>query len=156
MHARLMNGDRLPQPEAAAFMRQVMDGDVSGVRLAAALAALRVRGETPEEIAGFAQKAKAGKLTMEDMSGGTFSITNGGTFGSMMSTPIINAPQSAILGMHNIIERPIAQNGQVVLAPMMYLALSYDHRIIDGKEAVQFLVAIKNVLEDPARMLLEI
>ncbi|WP_407540186.1 2-oxoglutarate dehydrogenase complex dihydrolipoyllysine-residue succinyltransferase [Deinococcus radiomollis] len=107
-------------------------------------------------ISGFAGKAKAGKLTMEDMSGGTFSITNGGTFGSMMSTPIINAPQSAILGMHNIIERPIAVNGQVVIAPMMYLALSYDHRIIDGKEAVQFLVTIKNYLEDPARMLLDL
>ncbi|GGR63390.1 dihydrolipoyllysine-residue succinyltransferase component of 2-oxoglutarate dehydrogenase complex [Deinococcus seoulensis] len=107
-------------------------------------------------IGGFAQKAKAGKLTLDDMSGGTFSITNGGTFGSMMSTPIINAPQSAILGMHNIIERPIAQNGQVVIAPMMYIALSYDHRIIDGKEAVQFLVTIKNLLEDPARMLLEL
>jgi 2-oxoglutarate dehydrogenase E2 component (dihydrolipoamide succinyltransferase) len=109
-----------------------------------------------KEIAAFAGKARNGKLTMEDMSGGTFSITNGGTFGSMMSTPIINAPQSAILGMHNIIERPIAQNGQVVIAPMMYLALSYDHRIIDGKEAVQFLVMIKNLLEDPARMLLEL
>ncbi|CAM3506366.1 2-oxoglutarate dehydrogenase complex dihydrolipoyllysine-residue succinyltransferase [Deinococcus frigens] len=109
-----------------------------------------------KEIANFAGKARSGKLTMEDMSGGTFSITNGGTFGSMMSTPIINAPQSAILGMHNIIERPIAQNGQVVIAPMMYLALSYDHRIIDGKEAVQFLVMIKNLLEDPARMLLEL
>jgi 2-oxoglutarate dehydrogenase E2 component (dihydrolipoamide succinyltransferase) len=107
-------------------------------------------------IAGFAAKAKSGKLTMEDMSGGTFSITNGGTFGSMLSTPIINAPQSAILGMHNIIERPIAQNGQVVIAPMMYVALSYDHRIIDGKEAVQFLVTIKNYLEDPARMLLDL
>ena len=107
-------------------------------------------------IAGFAAKAKAGKLTMEDMSGGTFSITNGGTFGSMMSTPIINAPQSAILGMHNIIERPIAVSGQVVIAPMMYVALSYDHRIIDGKEAVQFLVTIKNYLEDPARMLLDL
>lgn len=107
-------------------------------------------------IAGFAGKAKAGKLTMEDMSGGTFSITNGGTFGSMMSTPIINAPQSAILGMHNIIERPIAVSGQVVIASMMYLALSYDHRIIDGKEAVQFLVTIKNYLEDPARMLLDL
>ncbi|ULH16687.1 2-oxoglutarate dehydrogenase complex dihydrolipoyllysine-residue succinyltransferase [Deinococcus sp. KNUC1210] len=107
-------------------------------------------------IGGFAVKAKAGKLTMEDMSGGTFSITNGGTFGSMMSTPIINAPQSAILGMHNIIERPIAQNGQVVIAPMMYVALSYDHRIIDGKEAVQFLVMIKNLLEDPARILLDL
>ncbi|CAM4132238.1 2-oxoglutarate dehydrogenase complex dihydrolipoyllysine-residue succinyltransferase [Deinococcus marmoris] len=109
-----------------------------------------------KEIAGYAAKARSGKLTMDDMSGGTFSITNGGTFGSMMSTPIINAPQSAILGMHNIIERPIAQNGQVVIAPMMYLALSYDHRIIDGKEAVQFLVMIKNLLEDPARMLLEL
>ncbi|GHF55888.1 2-oxoglutarate dehydrogenase E2 component (dihydrolipoamide succinyltransferase) [Deinococcus metalli] len=107
-------------------------------------------------IAEFAQKAKGGKLTLEDMSGGTFSITNGGTFGSMMSTPIINAPQSAILGMHNIIERPIAVSGQVVIAPMMYLALSYDHRIIDGKEAVQFLVMIKNLLEDPARILLEL
>ncbi|MBZ9713902.1 2-oxoglutarate dehydrogenase complex dihydrolipoyllysine-residue succinyltransferase [Deinococcus multiflagellatus] len=109
-----------------------------------------------KQIAEFATKAKGGKLTLEDMSGGTFSITNGGTFGSMMSTPIINAPQSAILGMHNIIERPIAQNGQVVIAPMMYIALSYDHRIIDGKEAVQFLVMIKNLLEDPARMLLEL
>ncbi len=109
-----------------------------------------------KNIANFAQKAKAGKLTMEDMSGGTFSITNGGTFGSMMSTPIINQPQSAILGMHNIIERPIAQNGQVVIAPMMYIALSYDHRLIDGKEAVLFLVMIKNLLEDPARMLLDI
>ncbi|UBV42227.1 2-oxoglutarate dehydrogenase complex dihydrolipoyllysine-residue succinyltransferase [Deinococcus taeanensis] len=109
-----------------------------------------------KQIGVFSQKAKSGKLTLEDMSGGTFSITNGGTFGSMMSTPIINAPQSAILGMHNIIERPIAQNGQVVIAPMMYIALSYDHRIIDGKEAVQFLVMIKNLLEDPARMLLEL
>lgn len=109
-----------------------------------------------KEIAAYAGKARSGKLTLEDMSGGTFSITNGGTFGSMMSTPIINAPQSAILGMHNIIERPIAQNGQVVIAPMMYLALSYDHRIIDGKEAVLFLVMIKNLLEDPARMLLEL
>ncbi|BDP43088.1 dihydrolipoyllysine-residue succinyltransferase component of 2-oxoglutarate dehydrogenase complex [Deinococcus aetherius] len=109
-----------------------------------------------KEIAGFAQKAKGGKLTLEDMSGGTFSITNGGTFGSMMSTPIINAPQSAILGMHNIIERPVAEQGQVVIRPMMYVALSYDHRIIDGREAVLFLVTIKNLLEDPARMLLEV
>ncbi|MBI0446432.1 MULTISPECIES: 2-oxoglutarate dehydrogenase complex dihydrolipoyllysine-residue succinyltransferase [Deinococcus] len=109
-----------------------------------------------KQIAQFAQKAKTGKLTLEDMSGGTFSITNGGTFGSMMSTPIINAPQSAILGMHNIIERPVAEQGQVVIRPMMYVALSYDHRIIDGREAVLFLVAIKNALEDPARMLLEI
>ena len=109
-----------------------------------------------KSIAAYAEKARNGKLTMEDMAGGTFSITNGGTFGSMMSTPIINAPQSAILGMHNIIERPIAQNGQVVIAPMMYIALSYDHRIIDGKEAVLFLVMVKNLLEDPARLLLDL
>ncbi|PYE55915.1 2-oxoglutarate dehydrogenase complex dihydrolipoyllysine-residue succinyltransferase [Deinococcus yavapaiensis] len=109
-----------------------------------------------KDIAAFAQKAKSGKLTLEDLSGGTFSITNGGTFGSMMSTPILNQPQSAILGMHNIIERPIVENGQIVARPMMYVALSYDHRIIDGREAVLFLVAIKNILEDPARMLLEI
>lgn len=112
--------------------------------------------QVEKQISEYAQRAQGGKLTLEDMSGGTFSITNGGTFGSMMSTPIINAPQSAILGMHNIIERPIAQNGQVVIAPMMYLALSYDHRIVDGKEAVQFLVTIKNLLEDPARLILEI
>ena len=88
------------------------------------------------------------------MTGGTFSITNGGTFGSMLSTPILNPPQSAILGMHNIVERPVAENGQVVIRPVMYLALTYDHRIIDGREAVGFLVAIKNALEDPARLLL--
>ncbi|HEY9897898.1 MAG TPA: 2-oxoglutarate dehydrogenase complex dihydrolipoyllysine-residue succinyltransferase [Pantanalinema sp.] len=107
-------------------------------------------------IAAYADKARAGKLTLEDMTGGTFSITNGGTFGSMLSTPIVNQPQSAILGMHNITERPVAENGQVVIRPMMYLALSYDHRIIDGKEAVQFLVTVKNLLEDPARMLLKL
>jgi pyruvate/2-oxoglutarate dehydrogenase complex dihydrolipoamide acyltransferase (E2) component len=90
------------------------------------------------------------------MTGGTFTITNGGTFGSMMSTPIVNPPQAAILGMHNIIQRPMAVNGQVVIRPMMYLALSYDHRLIDGKEAVSFLVTIKNLLEDPARLLLDI
>ncbi len=109
-----------------------------------------------KKIAEFAQKAKNGKLSLEEMSGGTFSITNGGTFGSMMSTPILNAPQSAILGMHNIIERPIVEGGQIVARPMMYVALSYDHRIIDGSEAVRFLVSIKNALEDPARMLLEV
>ena len=97
-----------------------------------------------------------GKLSIEEMTGGTFTITNGGTFGSMMSTPIVNPPQAAILGMHNIIQRPMAINGQVVIRPMMYLALSYDHRLIDGKEAVTFLVTIKNLLEDPARLLLEI
>lgn len=101
-----------------------------------------------------ATKARDSKLSIEEMTGGTFTITNGGVFGSMMSTPIINAPQSAILGMHNIIERPIAENKEVVIRPMMYLALSYDHRIIDGRESVGFLVRVKQLLEDPARLLL--
>ena len=101
-----------------------------------------------------ATKARDSKLTIEEMTGGTFTITNGGVFGSMMSTPIINAPQSAILGMHNIIERPIAEKGEVVIRPMMYVALSYDHRIIDGRESVGFLVRVKQLLEDPARLLL--
>ncbi|KRG71864.1 dihydrolipoamide succinyltransferase [Stenotrophomonas chelatiphaga] len=104
-------------------------------------------------IADYAKKARDGKLSLEDLQGGTFTVTNGGTFGSLLSTPIINPPQSAILGMHAIKERPIAENGQVVIAPMMYLALSYDHRIIDGKDSVQFLVDIKNQLENPGRML---
>jgi 2-oxoglutarate dehydrogenase E2 component (dihydrolipoamide succinyltransferase) len=103
------------------------------------------------ELAG---KARDNKLTIEEMTGGTFTITNGGVFGSMMSTPIINSPQSAILGMHNIVERPMAVNGQVVIKPMMYLALSYDHRIIDGRESVGFLVKVKQYLEDPQRLLL--
>ncbi|CUB02334.1 2-oxoglutarate dehydrogenase complex dihydrolipoyllysine-residue succinyltransferase [Marinomonas fungiae] len=107
-------------------------------------------------IMGFAVRGREGKLGMEDMQGGTFTITNGGIFGSLMSTPILNPPQTAILGMHKIQERPMAVNGQVVIQPMMYLALSYDHRMIDGKEAVQFLVTIKDLLEDPARLLLEI
>ncbi|MGZ7459043.1 2-oxoglutarate dehydrogenase complex dihydrolipoyllysine-residue succinyltransferase [Pseudomonas sp. Ma2-10] len=107
-------------------------------------------------IATFGKKARDGKLSMDEMIGGTFTITNGGTFGSMMSTPIVNPPQAAILGMHNILQRPMAINGQVVIRPMMYLALSYDHRLIDGKEAVTFLVTIKNLLEDPARLLLDI
>ncbi|PTT88361.1 dihydrolipoamide succinyltransferase, partial [Pseudomonas sp. HMWF005] len=107
-------------------------------------------------IATFGKKDRDGKLSMAEMTGGTFTITNGGTFGSMMSTPIVNPPQAAILGMHNIIQRPMAINGQVVIRPMMYLALSYDHRLIDGKEAVTFLVTIKNLLEDPARLLLDI
>ena len=105
-------------------------------------------------IAGYARAAREGGLKLEDLQGGTFTITNGGTFGSLMSTPIVNPPQSAILGMHAIKERPIAENGQVVVAPMMYIALSYDHRIIDGKDAVLFLVDIKNQLENPHRMLL--
>lgn len=107
-------------------------------------------------IVRYAEKARAGKISIDDLTGGTFTITNGGTFGSLLSTPIINPPQSAILGMHKIQERPMAVDGQVVIRPMMYLALSYDHRIIDGKEAVSFLVKIKDCLEDPSRMLLEV
>jgi 2-oxoglutarate dehydrogenase E2 component (dihydrolipoamide succinyltransferase) len=107
-------------------------------------------------IAVYAKQAREGGLKLEDLQGGTFTITNGGTFGSLMSTPIVNPPQSAILGMHAIKERPIAENGQVVIAPMMYIALSYDHRIIDGKDAVLFLVDIKNQLENPHRMLLDL
>ena len=109
-----------------------------------------------KEIIALATKARDNKLTIDEMTGGTFTITNGGVFGSMMSTPIINAPQSAILGMHNIVQRPIAENGQVVIRPMMYIALSYDHRIIDGRESVSFLVRVKQLLEDPARLLLEV
>jgi len=105
-------------------------------------------------IRDLAAKAREGKITLEEMTGGTFTITNGGIFGSMMSTPILNPPQSAILGMHNIVERPIAVNGQVEIHPMMYVALSYDHRIIDGKESVSFLVEVKEMLEDPTKMLL--
>ena len=105
-------------------------------------------------IANFARKAREGGLTLEDLQGGTFTITNGGTFGSLFSTPIVNPPQSAILGMHTIKERAIVENGQVIAAPMMYVAISYDHRIIDGKDAVLFLVDIKNQLENPQRMLL--
>lgn len=112
--------------------------------------------EIESTIAEFGGKARDGKLTIEDMTGGTFTITNGGVFGSLLSTPILNPPQTAILGMHKIQERPVAENGQVVVRPMMYLALSYDHRLIDGKEAVQFLVAIKEMIENPAKILLEI
>ena len=104
----------------------------------------------------YGQKAQAGKLGIEEMTGGTFTISNGGVFGSLLSTPILNPPQSAILGMHKIQERPMAVNGQVEILPMMYLALSYDHRLLDGKEAVTFLVTIKELLEDPARILLEL
>ena len=109
-----------------------------------------------KQIAAFAARAKEGKLTMEELTGGTFSITNGGVFGSMLSTPIINPPQSAILGIHATKDRPVAENGQVVIRPMNYLALSYDHRIIDGREAVQFLVAIKEFLEMPGMVLLDL
>lgn len=109
--------------------------------------------EIEKRVVELATKARDGKLTMEEMQGGTFTITNGGVFGSLMSTPIINIPQSAILGMHKIQERPMAINGQVVIKPMMYLALSYDHRIIDGRESVSFLVRVKELLENPELLL---
>jgi 2-oxoglutarate dehydrogenase E2 component (dihydrolipoamide succinyltransferase) len=109
-----------------------------------------------KEIGEYAKKARAGSLAIEDLTGGTFTLTNGGVFGSLMSTPIVNAPQSAILGMHKIQERPMVVNGQIAIRPMMYIAITYDHRIIDGREAVQFLVTVKECLEDPGRMLLGI
>jgi 2-oxoglutarate dehydrogenase E2 component (dihydrolipoamide succinyltransferase) len=109
-----------------------------------------------KKIADFGKRAQDGKLTIEELTGGTFSISNGGVFGSMLSTPIINPPQSAILGIHLTKERPVVENGQIVVRPMNYLAVSYDHRIIDGREAVLFLVAIKDALEDPSRLLLEL
>lgn len=112
--------------------------------------------EIEAKIGEYAEKARAGKLSLEEMQGGTFTITNGGVFGSLMATPIINAPQCAILGMHKIQERPVVENGQIVIRPMMYVALSYDHRLIDGKESVTFLVTIKELLEDPTRLLLEV
>jgi 2-oxoglutarate dehydrogenase E2 component (dihydrolipoamide succinyltransferase) len=112
--------------------------------------------EIESAIRDYGERAQNARLTLEEITGGTFTITNGGVFGSLMSTPILNPPQSAILGMHKIQERPVAENGQVVIRPMMYLALSYDHRLVDGREAVQFLVMIKELLEDPARLLLEV
>jgi len=117
---------------------------------------LKSFGEIEKEIAQFARKAREGSIAIEDLTGGTFTITNGGVFGSLLSTPIVNAPQSAILGMHKTQERPMAINGQIQIRPMMYLAVTYDHRIIDGREAVQFLVTVKECLEDPGRMLLGI
>lgn len=112
--------------------------------------------EIESKIAEYAEKARSGKLSLDEMQGGTFTITNGGVFGSLMATPIINAPQCAILGMHKIQERVVVENGQMVIRPMMYVALSYDHRLIDGKESVTFLVTIKELLEDPTRLLLEV
>ena len=112
--------------------------------------------EIESRIRDFGERAQNGRLTLEEITGGTFTITNGGVFGSLLSTPILNPPQAAILGMHKIQERPVAEKGQVVIRPVMYLALSYDHRLIDGREAVQFLVMIKELLEDPARLLLEV
>jgi 2-oxoglutarate dehydrogenase E2 component (dihydrolipoamide succinyltransferase) len=117
---------------------------------------LKSFAEIEQEVAAYAVKAREGTIAIEDLTGGTFTITNGGVFGSLMSTPIVNAPQSAILGMHKIQERPMVVNGQIAVRPMMYLAVTYDHRIIDGREAVQFLVTIKDCLEDPGRMLLGI
>ena len=108
-----------------------------------------------QDILDYATKAREGKITIEDLQGGVFSISNGGTYGSLLSTPILNPPQSGILGMHAIQQRPVAVNGQVVIRPMMYLALSYDHRLVDGKEAVTFLIRIKDCLENPARLMLE-
>ena len=107
-------------------------------------------------IADSAARARQGKLGLDEMQGGTFTITNGGVFGSLLATPIINPPQTGILGMHKIEDRPVVEQGQIVIRPMMYLALSYDHRLIDGKESVQFLVSVKELLENPARLLLEI
>ncbi len=115
---------------------------------------LRSFADVEKQIGDYGLRARSGQLSIEELTGGTFTITNGGVFGSLLSTPIVNAPQSAILGMHKIQERPVAMNGQVVIRPMMYLALSYDHRIIDGRDAVQFLVTLKDGLEDPGRMLL--
>ena len=109
-----------------------------------------------KEIAALAKSAREGTLKLEDLSGGTFSITNGGIYGSLLSTPILNAPQSAILGMHAIQDRPVVVKGEVVIRPMMYVALSYDHRIVDGKEAVSFLVRVKESVEDPRRLLVEV
>jgi 2-oxoglutarate dehydrogenase E2 component (dihydrolipoamide succinyltransferase) len=115
---------------------------------------LQSYADIEKNIGAYATRARDGKITIEELTGGTFSITNGGTFGSLLSTPIVNMPQSAILGMHKTMERPVVINGEIVVRPMMYVALSYDHRIIDGREAVQFLVTIKDCLEDPARLLL--
>jgi 2-oxoglutarate dehydrogenase E2 component (dihydrolipoamide succinyltransferase) len=112
--------------------------------------------EIERQLAALAQKARDGKMTLADLDGGVFTITNGGVFGSLLSTPILNAPQCAILGMHAIQDRPVAINGQVVIRPMMYVALSYDHRIVDGREAVTFLVRLKQAIEDPSRLLLSV
>jgi 2-oxoglutarate dehydrogenase E2 component (dihydrolipoamide succinyltransferase) len=112
--------------------------------------------EIEKAIADFGQRAKEGTLTMEDMAGGTFTISNGGVFGSLLSTPILNPGQSGVLGMHRIEERPVARDGQVVIRPMMYLALSYDHRVVDGREAVTFLVRVKEAIEDPTRLLIDL
>ena len=112
--------------------------------------------EIEKEIIKLGEKAREGQLTIDDLQGGTFTITNGGIYGSMLSTPILNPPQSGVLGMHNIVQRPMVIDGKIEIRPMMYLALSYDHRIIDGKEAVSFLVRVKEILEDPRRLFLDL
>jgi 2-oxoglutarate dehydrogenase E2 component (dihydrolipoamide succinyltransferase) len=112
--------------------------------------------EIEKTIAGFGKKAKEGTLSMDEMKGGTFTISNGGVFGSLLSTPIVNPPQSAVLGLHRIEERPVVRDGQIVAKPMMYLALTYDHRLVDGREAVTFLVRIKEAIEDPTRLLIDL
>ena len=112
--------------------------------------------EIEKTIADYGKRAKDGTLGIEDMQGGTFTISNGGVFGSLLSTPIINPPQSAVLGMHRIEERPVVEDGQIVARPMMYLALSYDHRLVDGREAVTFLVRVKEAIEDPTRLLIDL
>jgi 2-oxoglutarate dehydrogenase E2 component (dihydrolipoamide succinyltransferase) len=129
--------------------------DGSSVRTTALLTEQSI-AEIEKELGRLAKAARDGSLSMADMQGGTFTITNGGVYGSLMSSPILNAPQSGILGMHKIQERPVAIGGQVVIRPMMYLALSYDHRIVDGKEAVTFLVRVKESLEDPERLVLDL
>ena len=115
-----------------------------------------IYAQIENQVLVLATKARDGKITIDEMTGGTFTITNGGVFGSLVSTPILNMPQVAILGMHKIQERPVVVNGQIVIRPMMYLALTYDHRIVDGRDSVQFLVAIKDALEDPSRLLLQL
>ena len=141
-------------------MAQSFDVVVIGAGPGGYIAAIRAAqlgfAAIEKKIAEFGSKAQNGKLALEDLTGGTFSISNGGVFGSMLSTPIINPPQAAILGVHATKDRAVVENGQIVVRPMNYLALSYDHRIIDGREAVLFLVAIKDALEDPARLLLEV
>jgi 2-oxoglutarate dehydrogenase E2 component (dihydrolipoamide succinyltransferase) len=112
--------------------------------------------ELETAVGAYAKRAREGTISLEELTGGTFTITNGGVFGSLLSTPILNMPQVAILGMHKIQERPVVMDGQIVIRPMMYLALTYDHRIVDGRDSVQFLVAIKEALEDPARLLLQL
>jgi 2-oxoglutarate dehydrogenase E2 component (dihydrolipoamide succinyltransferase) len=112
--------------------------------------------DVEKKIGELAGRARDGKLTIDELTGGTFSITNGGLYGSMLSTPILNPPQSGILGMHNIVQRPVVVDGQIVIRPMMYVALSYDHRIVDGREAVSFLVRVKECIEDPQRILLDL